>query len=194
MAGLAGWGEFDPMMGVCTARIRGTVAAFGLAACLLAAASPLARAQNWASQLAGNDPGLLSVGAGMYDFLHNYKAGEARAEYDFAHGYYFVKPMIGVFGTNHESAFGYAGFILDLHLGNHFVIVPNASVGYYHQGNGKNLGEAFEFKTGARFDYRFDDASRIGIAFDHISNAGFSSHNPGEENLLLMISFPIGPW
>ena len=193
MAGLDG--GIDPMMGACTARIRGIAAAFGLVTCLVAAlsANP-ARAQNWASELAGNDPGLLSIGPGMYDFLHNYKAGEARAEYDFAHGYYFVKPMIGVFGTNRQSAFGYAGFILDLHIGKHFVIVPNASVGYYHQGNGKNLGEAFEFKTGARFDYRFDDASRIGIAFDHISNAGFSSKNPGEENILLMFSFPIGPW
>jgi len=149
---------------------------------------------DWLTDLTGNDPGLLAVGGGLYDFLHNNKAWEGRAEYDFAHGYYFVHPMMGVFATNRKSGFAYAGFNLDLHIGNHFVIVPNASMGYYHQGNGKNLGEAFEFKTGARFDYRFNDASRIGIAFDHISNAGFSKKNPGEENILLEFSFPIGSW
>jgi lipid A 3-O-deacylase len=162
-----------------------------LAAALLAA--PAARA-DWVSGLVGHDPGLLSVGGGMFDFLHDHKAAEGRVEYDFAHGYYFVKPMIGIFGTNRKSAFAYAGFNFDLHFGEHFVLVPNAAIGYYHRGNGKDLGEAFEFKTGARFDYRFNDASRIGIAFDHISNAGFSKKNPGEENILIMFSFPVGSW
>ena len=162
-------------------------------AAALSLAAPAARA-DWLTDLTGNDPGLLSAGAGMYDFLHNHKAGEARAEYEFAHGYYFLHPMMGVFVTNRKAGFAYAGFDLDLHIGRHFVIVPNASMGYYHQGNGKDLGEAFEFKTGARFDFRFDDASRIGIAFDHISNAGFSSKNPGEENILLEFSFPLGSW
>ncbi|MGB8183092.1 MAG: acyloxyacyl hydrolase [Stellaceae bacterium] len=148
---------------------------------------------DWLADITGPpEPALLSLGGGMYDFLHNHKAGEGRVEYDFSHGFYFVKPMIGIFGTNKKSAFAYAGFILDLHLTRHFVLVPNAAVGYYHQGNGKDLGEAFEFKTGARFDYRFEDASRIGIAFDHISNAGFSKTNPGEENILLMFSLPLG--
>ncbi|MDE2228156.1 MAG: acyloxyacyl hydrolase [Alphaproteobacteria bacterium] len=151
-----------------------------------------ARADDLMSSLTGHDPGMLSVGGGMYDFLHNNKAVEGRVEYEFAHGFYFVKPIIGIFGTNKKSAFAYAGFDFDLHFGRHFVLVPNASVGYYHRGDGKNLGEAFEFKTGARFDYRFEDASRIGIAFDHISNAGISKTNPGEENILLMVSFPLG--
>lgn len=170
------------------------VAALGallLAMCVGAAG---ARA-DWLADLTGpQEPGLLSLGGGMYDFLHNHKAVEGRVEYDFAHGFYFVKPMIGIFGTNKKSAFGYAGFILDLHFGRHFVFVPNASVGYYHRGNGKDLGQALEFKTGARFDYRFEDASRIGITFDHISNAGLSKTNPGEENILLMFSLPLGNW
>ncbi len=165
-------------------------AVLGAALCL----GPGAARADWLTNLTGNDPGLLAIGGGMFDFLHNYKAGEGRAEYDFAHGYYFVHPMMGVFVTSKKGAFAYAGFNFDLHVGDHFVIVPNASMGYYHKGDGKDLGEAFEFKTGARFDYRFKDASRIGIAFDHMSNAGFSTKNPGEENILLEFSFPIGSW
>jgi len=171
-------------------RLGAAVAAAALAALV---AAPGARA-NWADDLAGKDPGLLTVGAGVFDFLHNYKAAEGRVEYQFAHGYYFVKPVVGAFGTNKGSVFGYAGFDFDLHIGKHFAIVPTATMGYYRKGSGKDLGEAFEFKTGARFDYRFNDASRIGLAFDHISNAGFSKKNPGEENILIEISFPIGSW
>lgn len=170
----------------------------GLVALLVVMCLGIARARaDWLTDLTGDErDGLLSVGGGMYGFLQNNRvnAVEGRAEYDFAHGFYFVKPMIGVFGTNRESAFGYAGFILDLHFGRHFVFVPNAAIGYYHRGNGTDLGEAFEFKEGVRFDYRFDDASRIGIAFDHISNAGLSKTNPGEQNILLMFSFPMGSW
>lgn len=175
-------------------KCRGVAAALLLAE-ILALAPGAARADETLQQfLHPDDPGLLSVGGGMFDFLHNNKAPEARAEYDFAHGLYFIKPMIGVFGTTKKAAYAYAGLNFDLHVGNRFVIVPNAAFGYYHKGKGKDLGEAFEFKTGVRFDYRFKDASRIGLAFDHISNAGFSKKNPGEENILLMFSFPIGGW
>ena len=174
-----------------TGRWFAALGALLLATCVGAAG---ARA-DWLADLTGpQEPGLLSLGGGMYDFLHNNKAVEGRAEYDFGRGYYFIKPMIGVFGTNKKSVYGYGGFYFDLHFGRHFVLVPNAAVGYYRRGHGKNLGEAFEFKTGARFDYRFEDASRIGIAFDHISNAGFSKTNPGEENILLMFSLPLGNW
>jgi hypothetical protein len=43
-----------------------------------------------------------------------------------------------------------------------------------------------------RLDYRFPDASRIGVAFDHVSNAGMSSKNDGENNVVIMFSIPIG--
>jgi hypothetical protein len=33
---------------------------------------------------------------------------------------------------------------------------------------------------------------RVGPAFDHISNAGIGKKNPGEENLMMMVSVPLG--
>ena len=55
----------------------------------------------------------------------------------------------------------------------------------------KNLGSPVEFKTGVEFAYRFDNAARLGLVFDHISNAGFTQTNPGTEQLLLMLSWPF---
>src|SRR5262249_53983435 len=121
-------------------------------------------------------------------------AGEGRAEYQFAHGLFFLHPMVGTFVTTKRGVFAYAGFNLDMHVTKHLVIGPTASMGYYNKGasGGKDLGGPFEFKTGAHFAYRFKDESRIGFQFDHISNAGIYTKNPGEENILLVISFPIG--
>jgi len=149
---------------------------------------------DWLSDLTGNDPGLLVLGGGAADIMDHTKYAEARAEYDFAHGYYFVHPIVGVYATSREAAFVYTGLDFDLHITKHLVLVPNAAVGYYNEGQGKDLGEAFNFKTGMRFEYQFPDASRIGLGFDHVSNAGLALKNDGENNTFLTFSFPIGSW
>ena len=70
---------------------------------------------------------------------------------------------------------------------------PNfIAVGAFYKGSGKDLGSVVEFKTGGEFAYRFDDHSRLGLQFDHISNAGIGKHNPGTESLVLFWSFPFG--
>jgi len=71
------------------------------------------------------------------------------------------------------------------------VVTPSATVGLWEKGNGKDLGSWVEFKTGAEFAYRFDDHSRLGLAFHHISNAGQTRRNPGEESLELVWSIPF---
>jgi hypothetical protein len=138
------------------------------------------------------DPSYVAVGGGVYDVLHNYTAGQARLEYRFGQRWAFLKPMLGVLATTDKSVMGYFGFRIDLYLGPHFVVTPNAAVGAFYRGDGKQLGSTIEFKTGGEFAYRFDDHSRLGLQFDHISNAGIGKHNPGTESLVLYYSIPIG--
>jgi lipid A 3-O-deacylase len=140
-----------------------------------------------------DDPSLIALGAGDIDFDHNEPAGELRGEYRFAQGFYFIKPMVGAFGTSRHSVYAYGGLRADLVFWDHYVVMPNAAVGWYDRGNGKDLGTPIEFKTGVEFAYRWDGGTRLGVAFDHISNAGLSRHNPGTEQLLLMLSLPV-PW
>jgi len=167
-----------------SSRGRAAVVAAMLGLCLgLALAPRAARAE---------DPNFLAVGAGVYDVLHDFKAAQGRLEFRFADRFLFIKPMVGVLFTSKGSVMGYGGIRIDLYLAPHFVVTPNAAVGGFYRGNGKDLGSTIEFKTGGEFAYRFDDHSRLGLQFDHISNAGIGKRNPGTESLVLFWSFPIG--
>ena len=157
------------------------VAAAAFAAALLVSSAALA-----------DDTGLLALGAGGYDFDHSMPAAEFRGEYRFGAGFYFIKPIVGMLVTSRGTTYTYGGLRADLIFYQHYVLMPVAAVGLYTRGNGKNLGSPVEFKTGLELAYRFDGGTRLGLAFDHISNAGLTKHNPGTENLLLMYSLPIG--
>jgi hypothetical protein len=141
---------------------------------------------------AADDPLLFAVGAGAVDFDHNHPEGELRGELRFAQGVWMIKPLVGVLGTSRGSSYVYFGLRIDFILWDHYVIMPDASVGWYHHGSSaRNLGSPVEFKTGAEFAYRFDNLARLGLAFDHISNAGLTKTNPGTEQLLVMLSWPF---
>ena len=149
---------------------------------LAVVAAPAARADG---------PDLLAGGIGVYDVLHDNKAAQGRLEYRFGYRLLFLEPLVGALATSDGTFYGYGGLRADLILADHYVIMPVAAVGYWHRGGGKDLGDAAEFKTGAEFAYRFADDSRLGIAFDHISNAGLGRKNPGTESLLLVYSLPL---
>jgi lipid A 3-O-deacylase len=141
------------------------------------------------------EPDLLALALGPYNVLHEDKEFQMRAEYRFADRFlYILRPVVGVLATNRDTLYGYGGFRAEARLGEHFVIMPVAAVGYWHRGDGKDLGAATEFKTGGEFAYRFSDGSRLGAAFDHISNAGIGKKNPGVESALLVFSIPLSGW
>ncbi len=138
--------------------------------------------------------GYVAAGAGAFDFDHSRTtAAEGRVEYRFGQSLFFpfLKPLIGTYFTSQGSVYLYGGFRAELPVGPHILIVPMAAVGDYEKGNGKNLGSHVEFKTGVEVDWVFDNGIRVGPLFDHVSNAGISKTNPGQENLLLMVSVPL---
>ena len=83
------------------------------------------------------------------------------------------------------------GILLDVVLGDHFYLSPSAGVGYYHEGGGRDLGSVLEFRTQFEAGYRFENRSRLGLAFSHISNASIGSSNPGTEILTLYYHMPF---
>jgi lipid A 3-O-deacylase len=141
-------------------------------------------------------PGLLAFGAGAYDVLPASTGGtetQFRLEYRFARSFLGVlQPLVGAFSTTDHTFFGYAGIRIELPLADQVVLTGDTSAGYWHHGRGLDLGNAIEFKSGVELAYRFADQSRLGVAFDHISNAGIAKINPGVESLLLVYSYPLG--
>jgi hypothetical protein len=141
-----------------------------------------------------DDPGLLALGAGAYDFLGggDRPAGLFRAEYRFAQGLFFIKPIVGASLTTSGSVYAYGGLRADIILAEHYVIMPFGTVGFWSRGDGRNLGDHLEFSEGAEFAYRFDAGTRLGVSLSHMSNAGIVQRNPGEESILAVYSIPLG--
>ena len=140
-----------------------------------------------------DDPAFIALSAGRYDVHDNRGATELRAEYRASKKLWVFRPIAGLMVNSDHAVYAYGGFGLDLYFGRRFVVLPSLAVGYYCKGDRKDLGHKLEFRSGAEFAYRFDNRSRIGIAFHHISNASISDNNPGAESLVLTYSIPLSP-
>ncbi len=130
---------------------------------------------------------------GYFDVIRNdYNAVQFGAEYRARPLQYAIRPMFGVNVTTDGSIYGYAGLNWDAELiKDQLYLIPNFAAGLYHKGDGKNLGGAIEFRSGIELAYQLPNAQRIGIAFNHISNASIYGHNPGSETALVTYSIPL---
>jgi lipid A 3-O-deacylase len=166
----------------------------------MAAASPAA-AQiplgSFATLGSPGDPPSIGTGAGVFNLnantkkLNSVRAAQLQGEYRFGDVLWIVSPFVGLMGTSAGAFYGYAGFGFDVHFGSDWVVTPTFAGGYWYRGGGLDLGSWWEFRSGAEFDYRFANRSRLGLAFYHISNAGLGKSNPGEQALLLVYTVPL---
>ena len=62
--------------------------------------------------------------------------------------------------------------------------------GLYAEGSGADLGGPVQFRSGLELGYETRRGLRIGLGFDHRSNGGLRSRNPGLETVHLRLSFP----
>jgi lipid A 3-O-deacylase len=142
------------------------------------------------------DPPKGAFGAGAFDVTpsnhsDSKTAAEFRGEYRFGDMFWAIAPFVGVQGTSDGAFYGYGGFGFDVNFSPNLVLTPNFAAGYFAPGSGTRLGYPLEFRSGAELAWRFADMSRLGIAVHHMSNAGLGKHNPGEQEILLMYSFPL---
>ncbi len=138
------------------------------------------------------EPSFLSVGIGWYDINDDQDAIDLRVEYRSKVKILgFVKPWVGVEITSDAAAYGIVGVLADIYFGRRFVLTPSFGVGVYADGDGKDLGSAIEFRSQLELGYRFDNRSRMALAFGHISNAHLTDQNPGSEILTLYYHVPL---
>lgn len=131
---------------------------------------------------------------GMFNALRSDdQAFQYGLEYRFDAWQYDLRPVIGGFGTSDGAAYGYAGLNWDIEvLTQELYVIPNFAVGAYHQGSGKDLGGALEFRSGIEVAYQFPSKQRLGVALNHLSNASIYDKNPGTESVIITYSFPVG--
>ena len=61
---------------------------------------------------------------------------------------------------------------------------PSFAPGYYHEGDGKDLGSALEFKSELQFSLDLPMKSQMGFSYNHVSNAGLGDKNPGANSYM----------
>lgn len=133
----------------------------------------------------------ITIAGGYYDINDNEDAGEIRIEWKGRKQFWAIKPIVGLMATTDTAFYGYAGLGWDLYFGRRIVATPSFAVGAYSDGNGKDLGSVIEFRSALELAWRFDNQSRLGVMFYHLSNAGIDDNNPGTEVLSIGYSIPL---
>ena len=144
-----------------------------------------------AETVRADEPAFFAASVGGFDINDDDTSVEFRLEYRSDYRLWHIGPMIGLMANTDGGVYGYGGVFIDIFFGKNWVVMPNIAVGGYHEGSSKDLGHVVEFRTGVEIAYRFADKSRLGLAFQHISNAGLDDKNPGTESLVLTYAIPF---
>ena len=98
-----------------------------------------------------------------------------------------LNPLIGGFVTAKSATMLYSGF--ETNIGQDSIYLNlSSSAGIYSNGDGKDLGNALQFKSEVNLFYKLGKSSRVGLGSHHISNGGLSSVNPGTNNFYLIFN------
>ena len=137
-------------------------------------------------------PNLLNIGAGIYDIIHDPHHALLQIEYrSFIKKFHYIRPLVGIMGTERASFYMYGGLAGDIFLGKSFVLTPSLAAGIYFKGKGKDLHFPLEFRSSMELAYILPNQSRLGAQFYHISNASLGNRNPGTEALVFFYAIPI---
>jgi lipid A 3-O-deacylase len=140
----------------------------------------------------GNEADNLMLGAGVFD-LRDERSPAGTIEYRFGRKVFVVGLSLGLVANTRGGLYGYVGVYGDLSY-QKFYLTPQLAMGGYHEGASSDLGGVFQFRESLDLTYRFDNGHRLGVRAAHISNARIHERNPGEEEVLLIYSFPLGPY
>ena len=96
-----------------------------------------------------------------------------------------VSPITGGFVTDNSAAYIYTGVEWNVDMGSGLVFTPSFAPGLYHEGDGKDLGHILEFKSEIQLSYIASESSRLGVSYNHVSNASLGDKNPGANSYML---------
>ena len=112
--------------------------------------------------------------------------------------FFFLKPFFGIEFTNDSASYFLTGIYIEDNLGelfegdkSKFFFTPSFGAGIYDDGSGKKLGNDLQFRTSLELSYELNNKNKIGVSFNHISNANLGDKNPGVEILSFSYLIPF---
>ena len=91
--------------------------------------------------------------------------------------------ITGGFLTESSAMYLYTGVQAEYDVGM-FKITPSFAPGYYNSGDGKDLGYPLEFKSEVQVSLDLSDTTKLGMSYNHISNASLGTKNPGANSYM----------
>ena len=131
-----------------------------------------------------------SVYTGMFDFSDDGKKstliGFQHQNENLNRDTFFgnLSPITGVLITADNASYVYTGVQAQYKLGK-VNFNPSFTPGFYHEGDGKDLGHVIEFKSELQLSLDLIGDSELGISYNHISNASLGDKNPGANSYML---------
>jgi lipid A 3-O-deacylase len=133
---------------------------------------------------------IITVSFGNMDVLKSQKGISVTAEMAFPAVWNELRPVIGLMKTSQKSVYGFAGAEYRVNFLPKLGLILNTAFGIYSRGEGKDLGNVVEFRSGIQLACFPTPNERLTIGLHHLSNAGLSSWNPGTE--VLGIHYGVG--
>ncbi len=94
-----------------------------------------------------------------------------------------LSPITGALITSDNASYFYTGIQAHYKIGS-LNLTPSFTPGYYHEGDGKDLGHALEFKSEVQLSLELPKESQFGFSYNHISNASLGDKNPGANSYM----------
>ena len=95
-----------------------------------------------------------------------------------------ASPITGGFVTENSAAYLYTGVEWNYAMSEKLKFTPSFAPGIYHEGDGKDLGHALEFKTEVQLSYAVSEKTNLGVSYNHLSNASLGDKNPGANSYM----------
>ena len=138
------------------------------------------------------DRNYITLSSAVFDLLQQDNLSfENRVEFRLGNVDLFAKPFSGLMVNSEGALYFYAGFYYDIALNDFLYLTPSFSPGIYTKNKSKDLRYILEFKSQVEISILFNHGARIGLSFNHISNASLGKKNPGVESLAITYIFPL---
>ena len=144
--------------------------------------------------LGAPEPPLLAGVTGAAEIFDSHQSLFWGVEYRPAFRCCRLSPWLFFGSGKHNEFYAAVGVLLNIRLGDRWVLTPSLGGGYYRAAGGLDLGFDTEFRSGIELAWRHPRGFRIGLAFAHLSNGSLSDFNPGTETLGLTCAVPLDFW